>query len=52
MKTFLPIDFKKMTSNLPDDTEYETAIEDAKREGTCIIILFYFVSTVTIRVYP
>ena len=41
-----------MTSNLSDDIEHETAVEEAKREGTCITILFYFVSNGSIRVYP
>ena len=29
LKTFLRIDLKNMTSNLPDDVEYETAIKMA-----------------------
>ena len=37
-----------MTSNLSDDIEYKRAPEDTKREDTCIIILFCFVSTVSI----
>ena len=41
-----------MASNLLEDIEHETAIEDAKHKGTCTIILFYFVYTVSIRVYP
>ena len=41
-----------MTSNLSDDIEYERATEDTKREDTCMIIFFYFVSTVSIRDYP
>ena len=51
-KTFLRIDLKKMTSIFSDDIEYKRATEDTEREDTCIIILFYFVSTVSIRDYP
>ena len=51
MKTFLRIDLKKMTSNLSDDIEYKRATEDTKLEDTCMIIVFYFVSTVSIRNY-
>ena len=51
-KTFLRIDLKKMTSNLSDDIEYKRATEDTKCEDTCIIGLFYFISTVSIRDYP
>ena len=41
-----------MTSNLSDDIEYETATEDAKREGTCIIVFLYPITIVSIRGYP
>ena len=49
---FLRLELKNMTSNLSDDIEYERATEDTKREDTCMIIFFYFVSTVSIRDYP
>ena len=52
LKTFLQIDLKKMTSNLSDDIEYKRTTEDTKCEDTCIIGLFYFISTVSIRDYP
>ena len=42
IENFLRIDLKKMTSNLSDyiDHETEARTEDAKRERTCVIILF------------
>ena len=51
MKTLLRIVLNKMTSNSSDNIEYKRATEDTKREDTCIIILFYFVSAVSIRDY-
>ena len=40
-----------MASNLSHEIEYKKATEDTKHEDTCIVILFYFVSTVSIRDY-
>ena len=51
MKTFLPIDLKKMTSKLSDDIVHETVTEDVKREGTCTIIFLYLASIASIRGY-
>ena len=41
-----------MTSNLSDDIEHKRATEDIKRHDACIIGLFYFISTVSVRDYP
>ena len=41
-----------MTSNFLDDIEHERATEDIKLEDTCMVIFFYFVSTVSKRNYP
>ena len=41
-----------MKSYLSDDIEYKRAIKDTKRKDSCVIMFFYFVSTVSIRDYP
>ena len=41
-----------MSSYLSDDIEHEAAIEDDKREGTCVIIFFLnFVSNILVMVF-